>query len=267
MHAIQFTKHYKITAPSTYNDLTLSQLLAICKLKAEKVPVDQFLLRAAMILFNVKGNLRRMWHWKYSLNEDDVDALMMQSEFLLDHDQLTQNKLPVYKNMCGPKNWGHLGFMEWVNAERYYIDFVESQNQLPLDKLMATLYRPKDHAANKDPKFTGDIRQPYNEEQLDAIMYETHVWPDEIKLAIVLFYEGMRSHILQQMGAIGTTTKKKGKKVNFAMRMLETMHAFTGNDLTKFDTIKQMKMPLIILQMRRNAQINEELKQHHSSRK
>jgi hypothetical protein len=93
----------------------------------------------------------------------------------------------------------NITFKEFIHTETNYFKYCETNNLQYLDKLIATLYRPKKHfnfLARYFNTYNADPRARFNDNLLTSRAKKIDTLDNNIKLAILYFYQGCRKFII-----------------------------------------------------------------------
>lgn len=239
--------------PSRWDELTGSQLRKVARLS--RLPFSGpnlaklfFVVLTEQLPFWKRFQLRWFYIVSSSLTEK-AELLFLVDSFQSDR-QLTVQNLPIiraktnkvgYRSVLlhGPTSQlGNVTFWEYIQAEKYYLNHLESvkqsavaareatapkalpssvsglrsSNPLPshLDKLIATLYRqPKD---SFDPHADRDIRIPLSDQGMKWRLQIVARMDMETKLSVLMWFEGCRSHIQRSFPRIFPKPDESEKK-------------------------------------------------------
>lgn len=182
---------FDIQIPSSWHELTKAQFGRVIKVlsfsKADKYTISVSLLA---LLFDSKN-----WHVLRNQSDEYLTALLPCTNFILEDKPPLKNHFPTLtinkkKNLAPADDLSNIGFGEWCFAHQYYIYYSITQDKTWLDKLIATIYRPKDENQNPgDVNFTGDEREKFNENLIEKrSLCVAHIQA-HIKLAILAWFK------------------------------------------------------------------------------
>lgn len=248
---------HEYDCPGTWNELSFPQLIQIMNLQLRRLSLDDFLMQAALILFEVKGNMNKQWFFANNISDDDTDSIMLFGEFLTESGKLNKNPAPVYQDYRGLLKWNQLELLEWVLCEGNYVRFAEKGDEESLNKLVAILYRAANTVDPLSIDATGDEREPFNSNNVEARARVIAEWPKDVRLVILTFYEGIRAQV---NAALPKGGKKRNKNANYGQSLLNMMHGLSNNDLTKLEEIAKTKLPVVISQLNKNLEDASESK-------
>ncbi len=167
--------------------------------------------------------LRLPWYRLLALSGEYMLDLEQLITFLLEENTLTRNLFPVLRfrspvsllrsPLYGPADgFSNIRFNEFVYAESWFMSYQETGETADLDRLIAVLYRPKDKKCDPtSPDYTGDVREPFN----DNLIGMRDIWvsrlPRKIKLAILLWYTGCRMDLVESYENVFSGDKENAK--------------------------------------------------------
>lgn len=145
--------------------------------------------------------------------------LVEKVKWVFEKNQLTTNLVPDYKSVLqdrlyGPKN-NLLNFRmaEFHSCEMKYrmiLDKVPNS----IEELIAVLYRAPIIGYNKIKDEQGDIREPYNGNTVAYRAKMIQKWPEHVKNAILMFYDGCRQHIIDNHPEVFTKQEENSTPTN-----------------------------------------------------
>jgi len=188
LHKFQYAK--------SWNDLSKEQLLAIIRVlhsaKDPALKVEQL----AGIICNVQP------HQHLYIIFEDARTI---TQFLLDPQaSLTANRIPdirtgILKRLYGPADrLGNSTFGEFMMADSFCANYISTQKEEWLHKLIACLYRPKKRKYNPASEtFDGDIREKFNPNNLQSRLKQIEKLDFELKQAILTYFIGCKNAFAQ----------------------------------------------------------------------
>ena len=190
------TKHYSVQFPENWNECSQRQLVRLSALLTSGVAMDVAIVKALKILLN-----KTIFGFAF-IPADVKYRLAELTKWVFDKNTLTHNLLLKYKGLYGPKNeLGNCIFKEIHACEMHYrmaLDNVPGA----VDKLIAVLYRKKKLFYNSKIDAAGDLRKPYNGNTVQHRANKISKWPQPVKDAILLFYDGCRQHFIAANPAV-----------------------------------------------------------------
>lgn len=100
----------------------------------------------------------------------------------------------------GPRgHFRNLLFGEFIFADTFFVRYCLHGKQQFLDQFLTVLYRPARRDASPErADWTGDVRLPFNEHQLEIRTPRVKYLPPLEKLAVVTWYRGCRAQLAQE---------------------------------------------------------------------
>lgn len=284
MHTIYFNKK-KHPIPEKWEDLSAKQFTQVAGVIFSRLNPTAAKMQMLLILLNARRNwlLRiRLWRlrdekhkasWYDALLDrlfgvlylEDVAFLLHYTKFLFQPLQLTKQLLPFFE-FKGVKYYGpgdkleHLAFWEWVKADTYYGNYFDTRKVRWIDELVAVLYRPaRDEFNPLDPEGSGDIREVYADHVKDKRVEVVAKWPLEVKLAILLFFQGSREQIIRRRKKIFKPGKGGESKVNAQSVWLQVLRKMSKGPL-EFDAVAKLPYDTVLFELEQRIDEAEELK-------
>jgi hypothetical protein len=186
-----YFRRWSYSIPDEWNELNRKQLLAVIKVMYDEKGDD----RGLLLLFRA---LARIPWWQFFMMRSPnlLEAAYDATAFLFQENKLTKNILTFYKGFAGPADQlTNVKMGEFCFSEFYYLQYKTNNETKPLDRLVATLYRPRKHWLfyNYRKNFEGDYRKPFSPHTIMYYSENISKWPLHIKHAIFQFYEGARA--------------------------------------------------------------------------
>jgi hypothetical protein len=186
-------KKHRVSVPSSWNELSRSQLESIAGLLAqEQKSVYAFRIKVLEIL----AKLSKMT--VFQIGAERLVDLFAFVEWVEQDIELTDNKVLDIKckgvRFMGPiGDFSSLTCGEWTDADEAYLDYLQTNKEESLDRLMAILYRERDKKMSpKNPLWKNDYRLPYTEATVKGrIPYMARI-PMPTKLAVLFWWKGCR---------------------------------------------------------------------------
>ena len=215
LSAVEFAKTIDLgKSPQSWDDLTSSQVLFICKLFAKAKQESNFLTRVALFVYglrplsayHLKGFnyfLFRSGRRRMILSAEQVASLAKKFSWLTGQSDLTRNMFPVLrvglKKYYGPEEkLFNLNFAEYQSAENFFLAFNTLKEVRHLDLLVATLYRLQiKHYKKicKSPSFKGDRREEFNDYLVEARAKKINRISIAHKYAVYQYFMGCISYL------------------------------------------------------------------------
>lgn len=202
-------KQYKVQMPQSWNECTAKQLVQLAALFNSQADTDVAIIKALRILLN-KGI------FAFAFIPSDVKhRLIASTTWVFKGNGLTVNCLLKYKGLYGPKSeLSNTIFKEIHACEMYYRMHLDKVPDA-LDKLIAVLYREKKLFYNTRIDAAGDVRKPFNGNTVEHRARQIARWPQPVKDAILLFYDGCREHFMAANPAVFSTDEGASESEQF----------------------------------------------------
>ncbi len=282
-----------IIYPNCWNDLTKDHLLFIVRIFKLNYNDLDFRINIAFYLLNIKVGSGdptfRSPDVLHMIKHHNADPLYISNEqilfiansilfltrtytdendkeFLSLNSTLTVNKIPSFKHKgilyFGPgDNLFNITFDEYLEADNHFMNFLNSNEQTYLNKLIASLYRPvRKNYKHNSADSTGDKRQPFNSNIIDYNADIFNSLNPDYKIAISLFYNGCRQFISNNFKNVfnsKSTTKKSGNELPASLTLVD---ALTNDDVTKNSLVRKSLLYDVLVRLERASIQNQETK-------
>lgn len=227
---------YEVEIAENWEELNAEQYAAILQVltyaKADKHTVFLSLLS---LLFKPKN-----FHILTYFDDEQLYALIPLIDFILNTRPPVSNKFPklkINKKECfAPNdNLSNICFGEWCFAYQFYQLYYEFKDDTYLNMLIATLYRVADpEQTTNNVKFTGDVRQLFNENLIDKHALGVAAIPSHLKVAVLTWFS---SALLAVMDARQRVFPKAIKKPEEAEATTDQEAEDTKGNITDWMTI------------------------------
>lgn len=230
--------------PSIYNELTGKQLIKIAPLLAKKEDPSVIQLDVLRVLLN------KSLVCFFFMPLDPKERLVQLTDWVYSKNTLTTQLIPKYNGFCGPKSdFDNLTLAEYHCTEIYYSMLVNDKKNEALDALIAVLYRKPKTWYNKKRDSDGDVRRPFNENEIEYWAGLISEWPMAVKQAILLWYDGCRENLISLYPEVfkpAPTTDDTGsdKGMFTVMRGLAE-----GGKYGAFNNVKQLNLHTALMEM------------------
>lgn len=169
-----------------WNELSKKQLIQLFKIIEKK---DESSIQVLIKIFRV---LCKCSLWRLIRNSDDVEANLHRVEWVFDTELggLLTNPIKSFKGFYGPDaDFMNLETREFFWAQDFFKKYHLEGNEMALNQMVATLYRPgkKHYDYKRNPD--GDLREAYNPNLTDQYADKISNWPKGVKLAVVKWFE------------------------------------------------------------------------------
>jgi hypothetical protein len=250
-----FINNKKYTAPGSFNELSKEQLLHIIALLHSRLNKISYQMKVLFTLVSFKKKDLK------GVNAEHLYDMLALTDFTLTKINLTKNLLPEIKvngiTLHGPSDrLSNIIFIEFIKAEKYYIDYAKTNNEASLNKLVAILYRPQriDISAT-DPKFDGDIRERYNDhfiESRSAVGSPLAGVPINIKRAIFFFYQSCRESIVAIFPEIFQEPEEGSKPEKGSQGWTDVLINLAGNKFGDMEATAHTRLYTILATLKNN---------------
>ena len=193
--------------PGSYNELSGRQLIGLAAIFAQGVTKDLARLMALKVLLN--KSLLGFGLMSADAKNRIISPLLSDAgeevqpghiDWIFDTNTLTEQVLPKYRGYYGPgTEFDNLTLSEFHATEVNYhllIQGDEAEKEGALNNLVAVLYRKPKWFYNKERNKDGDIRKPFNPNELPFLSKKIAAWPAPVKMAIVMYYDGCRQNLV-----------------------------------------------------------------------
>lgn len=161
---------FEAELPNSWDELSPKQFATIAQLLTYKKADRYTMLASLMAVLLGPEN----YHIIHNLPDEELHALSQLSNFVFETPpSQAGNKFPILvirKKRCSAPapDLGNLSFGEWCFLYEFHSDYIKYEDPSILNKLIATIYRPIDKTQVPDNvNYTGDIREPFNENLID----------------------------------------------------------------------------------------------------
>ena len=196
-------------APSTWNELRRRQLLdVLAELYTKPDPARRLRLLSLLTGFplplltglelDVLAQLLPLTDWLTSethlLTEQLLPTLGIPGRHLTERPTVWRGPLSYLSNVL---------FGEFIFADTFFVLYSLHGKQEHLDQFLTVLYRPaRQGASPQDADWNGDVRQTFNEHQLEARTRRMQHVPAMEKLAVLTWYRGCRTQLAQEFSSV-----------------------------------------------------------------
>lgn len=225
----------RFVAPSEWNELTKKQLFIWSGIILQRIPIELALSTAAIFFYRIPRHL-------FGLLSSVQRVQLSASLSFLESNDLTRNVIGsfrlFFRRYQGPANrLSNINISEYRRTEIYYQLYQSTRDEMYLNLLCATLFRPKtNRPIDEDP------RKPILENDLKK-RAETFKWlHPNLRHSILLFYEGCRGYIIKTHPRI--FQKSNDNKAKGLFDFEEIVLAISGD---KFGTFYQTQFTNLYL--------------------
>lgn len=249
--------------PSTWHELSRKQLLRLLpEVYAKPTPDRRLRLLAALSGYPlpllaglapvVLGQLLPLTDWLAS-----------------DQHRLTDQLLPtlaVTRRAGQHTTWhGPLGqlrnllFGEFMFADTFFVLYCQHGQAHLLDQFLTVLYRPARPDADPDaPDWTGDVRLPFNEHQLERRTPKVAKVPHIQKLAVLTWYQGCRAQLADEFPDVFAAAEQEaGSRAKQAPDWGRVLRKLSGGAFGPVQQTAQQPLRLVL------AEIQDKVSDYH----
>lgn len=167
---------------------------------------------------------------------------------------------PSLVGLSGPAdNFDNIKFGEFIYADSFLMEYDLRHNVDALDRLIAVLYRRKVSDQN-DSDFSGDEREPFNENTFKQRIGKLSKIDKSVKLALLVNYRAVRECIISRYSylfppsapVVGNVVKRKTYDLRAWVKVFEKL---VGDDILNRDKWAEMGAHVVLSHM------NESIKQ------
>ncbi|MGI4871455.1 MAG: hypothetical protein ACRYFX_09790 [Janthinobacterium lividum] len=229
--------------PSTWNELRRRQLLQVlAELYSAPDPAQRLRLLSLLTGFrplvltalpmDVLAQLLPLTDWLTSaahlLTEQLLPTLHLPGRHVSERPTTWHGPLGQFRNLL---------FGEFIFADTFFVLYCLHRRPEYLDQFLATLYRPaRRDASPARADWTGDVRLPFNEHQLEARTPRVAPLPTLEKLAVVTWYRGCRAQLAQEFPDVFVAADQAATAANQAPDWSRVLRKLSGG---AFGTVAQ----------------------------
>lgn len=245
-------KEKALIIPGAWEELSQKQLIKLAALLHSQAPA---LHAQTRILHLLSG--------KSALAFDRIPAEIkfkaLEHLGWLEDNNLTKQLLPVYKGFYGPaSDFDNIVLSEFHHAELAYYNYTKTGKPEDLNELIATLYRLPKAGYNKKLNKDGDIRRAFNYAEAAYNKKQVAKWSLAVKLAILLFYDGCRQHIVKLYPAAFDSSTASGS--DYFQGLYKMIRSLSGNKYGTFNQVENLPLHTAFMEIVCSLEEAEELK-------
>lgn len=243
------------TIPTTWNELTKGQLLAIMDtLFMQQYTGEQGCLKLLKVLAGMS------WWDFFKANPEEMAEYFYLVEFLLDEKkQLTKQLIEEYDGLHGPaSSFDNLKMKELAICDSYFMQWAEDrENMSLLNDFVSLLYRPGKNDYNKKINKDGDVREEFNQNvSAYNVKKKIQYWPKAVKLAIAWWYDSCRWEMVEENDEVFGGTGGEVSKYGLASVMLSVAE---GGALGDFDKVGEQYVHTVMMQLNESIRRAKEI--------
>lgn len=271
---IEITPTQIATVPSSWDELTAQQLQAYCAyllpfrkeifitdaekniyVKDEKKPIfDSICFSMLSSFLNIP--LEDFFELKIAQLQELIYEHKILN-FLWETYDLTNNLFPSFEcdNQVfhGPMDFSLVTFDEFYTADKHFTQFIITNDDTHLDKLVGTLYRSP--IENYNIEDHNDIRKPFRPLVVDYYAYRICAVEQDIKLAIFVWYESCRGLMVEKFRPLfeGSESSEDSSHDQLAL-------AIAGG-VVNYETVRNQPIMLVLTDMLRQKNEHKKMKE------
>lgn len=272
----------KFNIPESWNEMTRAQLLKVAAIAMDQHSALEFKILVLLALTGWKMAYTSVkWHYRFIIDWKTVveiqifqlNELLHQLDFLTKETETRNGKVTfiyskLYENKIlhyglffrkyGPADQlFNITFGEYLAADTYFNRYFETNNQEFLDKLVATLYRPKKKGNRKEIKASGDVREPFNSHTVESRAKHLQYADPALKTAVLLFYQGCKHALIERFPNV-FRNDGGGRSRYGALSLVDSL---TNGDVTKSESIRSQYLYDVFVHLDNLVEQNERMKQ------
>jgi hypothetical protein len=256
--------------PSKWDELNAKQLrhiswISFLNLKAVDVAKLLFLVQTLSLPFRKRIRLQYFYFFQADTTERG-DLLFCTSSF---QESRTLTRQKIKKIRCafvllhGPNSaLSNSTFWEFIKAEQCFLNYLEKKDDIWLDKLIATLYRPSKD--NFNTRLENDRRIALNDHEVTDRLKLISRIDKKTKIAVLMWFDGCRTHLIKYFpliwkkpGPNQQVDKKTVKNTNW-MQLISEL----AGSMDNYEKIGNTNLYIALTDIsHRIKKRNEELKQ------
>jgi hypothetical protein len=243
MITLHFDRNVKCRIAESFDELTPEQFIKVASFVFSGGDELMLQVRALKIL---SGFGLITW---LLLKPESIKRSLVYVSWLFEPPKFTKQLLPKYKGYYGPTSeFDNLRMKEFHFSEMFYSDVIASVPDA-LDKLVSVLYRipKKRYDKKRDPD--GDIRTPFNHNELDFHAKKMATWPEAVKQAVFLWYDSCRQELIRNNDWVFKKPSTSDFKSEFDTGLYGTMRSLAGEKLGSIEKIESMYVHTAMLEI------------------
>jgi hypothetical protein len=258
-----------------WNELTRQGLLLIASAMGKPIDWIQLSLKLLIMELNwavVRKKERSKLEGEFLIDtgrgkkwigSSDLAFIATSLKFILDpkgkkiYSKLYRNLIPEFQ--LGASTWigpadalTNLIFEEYIHTETHYTRFAKTADPHHLHLLIATLYRPPGLKLNP-----GDRRKAFDDFSLEEDAKHIANWPQEILMAILLFYQGCKERLAFDFPRVFTDGSGSKDNTDTFTRMQSLTDALSNGDVTKQKEIRKCYLYEVLMRMEESLKQQE----------
>lgn len=220
MHQVFISEKQCFDLPSRMDELTayqLKKMMWAISSKLEPVNKAKLIVLIMSLSLPIWKRLRFQFFYFFQANTIERADIVFLTQSFREFDQLSTQKIEKLGGTSVLLHGPHAGlsnstFWEYIKAEKYYLNYIKTQDKDWLNKLVATLYRParKDY----DKRIHEDIRLPLSDHGIKYHLREVEKTDLETKLAILKWFDSCRNMLAKNFPLVFPKPKENTRSTN-----------------------------------------------------
>ncbi len=244
MYEINYSVGKKLLSfdmPENWNELTQKQMSRLALLIHQGHPEELAIQRTVQILSgkDLYAYLR--------LPQDVRKSCEQYAQWVWEANTLTKNYFPRVGKFFGPADsLDNTTMVEFHFAELAYLALVSTKEEKYLEELIAVFFRPGKENYNHQIDPDSDRRAPFSMGLHQYMVKRVHQWSDDLKLSVLLWYDGCRQQLAKDYAALYPENKKSD---NMNEGLFRLMRSIAGDKYGSFDQVEKMNVHTCHLEM------------------
>lgn len=275
MHTVHLpSSSYEL--PSRWDELNALQLRRMAwlsRLDHEAVDLAKLLFLIQTLSLPFWKRMRLQFFYFFQANTTERGELLFCTASFQEFRTLTRQKIKkircIFVLLHGPYSaLSNSTFWEFIKAEQYFLNYLEKKDDIWLDKLIATLYRPAKQDFN--PMLDNDRRIPLNDLAIKHRLRMVSRIDEDTKLAIMMWFDGCRTQLIKHFPLVWKKVDPKQlaekKTVTTNTNWMQLISELSGS-MDNYEKIGNTNLYIALTDIsHRIKKRNEELKQQLSER-
>jgi len=268
MNTITFGKK-SFQIPGNWNELTSAQLILLAQAFGTSAELEEIKIKLLFYFTGIRVLRKKSitvdnqpCYWlkyknksfivpAYSLSfvtKPFISFFKQENEAFIINPLLTRQLLPEIKisfrkQIYGPSDGlSNLTFAEFIHAETAYAQYLKTNDEKQIDRLIAILYRPAGKIKPGDKNWNGDIREPFNDYLIDEYAGALLKINPTLKRAIRWYYEGCKVHISQLFPFVFKKGQGSGQQSDTFRNFISIVDELAGNNPAEHDRIMHVQL-------------------------
>ncbi|OLY92290.1 hypothetical protein SAMN05444008_11556 [Cnuella takakiae] len=245
MIILRYGRKGRLLMPDNFEELTPKQAIALAPLMFEGGDEEKCKALAVKILAGLGLISFKL------LPAEVLTKALPYTDWLFEHKPFTCQWIPEYRGYHGPAaDFENLRMKEFHFSELHYRVLVsDGPDDSAINNLVAALYRPAKKGYDRRRNPDGDIRVPFNHNEMDYHAAIVAKWPESVKQAIFLWYDGCRTTLIDNNPKVFKEPVVNGFESQFDTGLYGMMRSLAGERLGPVDRIECMEIKQAMLEL------------------